>query len=200
MISYKIKEKDRIFIAIQKSIIIQTQKDQEMRNLTRANATEINCWADRRDAQDTLPKHIRRLILFTAKRIERLQFRSDEGVHLGGWDGIAQTHVGNAFVPDGLSGWELSTRGDIKTKADSDYAARSEDPLGCDTASTSFVSVTARRWKNKETWAAEKRQEGIWMDVRAYDADDLDTWLEQAPGVDIWFAKLIGKQLKAQVT
>jgi hypothetical protein len=65
--------------------------------------------------------------------------------------------------------------------------------------STSFVFVTARRWPGKtgdekERWAAEKRQEGIWKDVRAYDADDLETWLEQAPAVDIWFSTLIGKQ------
>ena len=30
--------------------------------------------------------------------------------------------------------------------------------------------------------------------LRAYDADDLDTWLEQEPAVDIWFSTLIGKQ------
>lgn len=163
-------------------------------NPIRANATDIDQWADRREAQATLPRLIRRLILASVKRVERLHFRSDEGVQLAGWDGIAQVPTGSTYVPDGLSGWELSTRTDVKGKADNDYEIRSKDPLPLDAASTSFVSVTARRWSNKEKWADEKRREGIWKDVRAYDADDLDTWLEQAPAVDLWFSILLGKR------
>lgn len=163
-------------------------------NPIRANATDIDQWADRREAQATLPRLIRRLILASVKRVERLHFRSDEGVQLAGWDGVTQVPAGSTYVPDGLSGWELSTRTDVKGKADNDYETRSKDPLPLDAASASFVSVTARRWSNKEKWADEKRREGIWKDVRAYDADDLDTWLEQAPAVDIWFSILLGKR------
>lgn len=163
-------------------------------NPIRANATDIDQWADRREAQATLPRLIRRLVLASVRRVERLHFRSDEGVQLAGWDGIAQVPTGSAYVPDGLSGWELSTRSDVKGKADDDYETRSKDPLPLDAASASFVSVTARRWSNKEKWADEKRREGIWKDVHAYDADDLDTWLEQAPAVDLWFSILLGKR------
>jgi len=170
-----------------------------MKSLIRTNATDIDRWADQRDSQATLPRLIRRLVLATITRVERLHFRSDEGVQLGGWDGIIHAPIGNAFVPDGISGWELSTSGDIKGRAMENYQKRSDDPHGLNTASTSFVFVTARRWPGKTgdekwKWAIEKRQEGIWKDVRAYDADDLDTWLEQAPAVDIWFSTLIGKQ------
>jgi len=128
------------------------------------------------------------------KRVERLQFRSDEGVHLGGWDGIVQVPEGNAYVPDGLSGWELSTRSDIGSKANEDYLTRSDNPLALDTEKAIFVFVTPRRWSNKETWAEEKRREGIWKDVLAYDAADLDAWLEQTSAVDLWFSILIGKR------
>lgn len=163
-------------------------------NPIRANATDIEQWANRREAQATLPRLIRRLVLASVKRVERLHFRSDEGVQLAGWDGIAQVPDGSTYVPDGLSGWELSTRTDAKGKADGDYETRSKDPSPLDAASASFVSVTARRWSNKEKWAAEKQSEGIWKDVRAYDADDLDTWLEQTPAVDLWFSILIGNR------
>ena len=134
-------------------------------NPIRANATDIDQWADRREAQATLPRLIRRLVLASVKRVERLHFRSDEGVQLAGWDGIAQVPVGNAYVPDGLSGWELSTRADVKGKADDDYETRSNDPLPLDTSNASFVSVTARRWSNKEKWADEKRREEVWKNV-----------------------------------
>jgi len=163
-------------------------------NPIRANATDIDQWADRREAQATLPRLIRRLVLASVKRVERLHFRSEEGVQLAGWDGIVQVPVGNAYVPDGLSGWELSTRSDARGKADDDYETRSNDPLTLDAVNASFVSVTARRWSHKKKWADEKNHEGVWKDVRAYDADDLDAWLELVPAVDLWFSILIGKR------
>jgi len=159
-----------------------------------ANATDIDQWADRREAQATLPRLIRRLILASTRRVERLHFRSDEGVQLAGWDGIAQVPEGSFYVPDGVSGWELSTRSDSKGKADDDYKTRSDNPLQLHPPNTSFVYATARRWSGKENWADEKQREGVWKDVRAYDADDLDTWLEQAPAVDLWFSILLGKR------
>ena len=73
-----------------------------MNNPIRANATDIDQWAERREAQATLPRVIRRLILASVKRIERLHFRSDEGVQFPGWDGIVQVPNGNAYVPDGF--------------------------------------------------------------------------------------------------
>lgn len=164
-----------------------------MSNLLFADGIDLKLWAERRDAQAGLPRLVRRLISGTVKRVERLQFRADEGVQLRGWDGIVQVAEGNAFVPKGLSAWELSTRKDVKDKAEEDYTTRSADPVGLDRASTFFIFVTARRWNGKEQWAEEKRRDGIWKDVRAYDADDLVAWLEQAPAVHFWFSILIGK-------
>lgn len=70
-------------------------------------------------------------------------------------DGIVQVSEGNAFVPDGISAWEISTSENKKSKADEDYDKRSKDPLGLDPSSTSFVFVTLRRWEGKEKWAEE---------------------------------------------
>ncbi|MEX2104254.1 MAG: hypothetical protein WD907_02845, partial [Bacilli bacterium] len=54
--------------------------------------------------------------------------------------------------------------------------------------------ITPRRWGNKEDWETDKKQQGKWADVRAYDADDIEQWLEMAPAVNIWLGKLIGKR------
>ena len=81
----------------------------------------------------------------------------------------------------------------LKNKADGDYAKRLADPLGLEPDRTTFIFVTPRRWRNKAAWAMAKRREGRWKDVRAYDADDMATWLEQMPAVHIWFSKLVGK-------
>ena len=46
----------------------------------------------------------------------------------------------------------------------------------------------------KGRWAAAKRKEGHWADVRALDADDLVHWLETAPAVAQWLAQQIGRR------
>ena len=94
------------------------------------DATDLTVWANRRDAQERLPHLVRRLILTTAGGITRLQFRAGDGVLLPGWDGLAEVQTGNAFVPDGLSVWEMGTDRRVRPKAQDDYDTRSENPLG----------------------------------------------------------------------
>lgn len=50
-----------------------------------------------------------------------------------------------------------------------------------------------RRFRDKATWAASKRAEGVWRDVVALDGDDLAAWLEQAPAVHAWISAELGK-------
>jgi hypothetical protein len=159
------------------------------------DGTDLNSWANRRDAQSVLPQLLRRLIHATVERgrILRIGFPSGEGVQLGGWDGIVAVGQGNAFVPDGVSAWEMGATAAVKGKADGDYAKRCEEPLGVDPAQSTFVFVTPRRWGGKDEWVRGKQDEGIWSEVRAYDADDLEQWLELAPAVHVWLSILLGK-------
>jgi hypothetical protein len=46
--------------------------------------------------------------------------------------------------------------------------------------------VTSRIWGGRDRWRNARRADGPWADVRAYDADDLETWLERAPSVHYW--------------
>jgi len=158
-----------------------------------ADATDLEIWARRRDAQGQLPQLVRRLIRASVGDATRVHFRAGEGVQLGGWDGIVDFAGQDAFVPNGISAWEMGTNGDIKSKANDDYRTRTSNPLGLDPAQTAFVFVTPRRWRDKDAWVAEKSKEGIWREVRAYDADDLETWLERAPAVHMWLSPLVGK-------
>lgn len=156
--------------------------------------TDLNIWANRRDAQGALPQLVRRLIHATVGRVLRIGFPAGDAVQMGGWDGIVVVEEGNAFVPDGRSVWELGTNRDVKGKADGDYEKRVADPLGLDPAETAFVFVTPRRWGGKDDWIATKQEDGIWREVRAYDAADLEEWLELAPAVHVWLSILLGKQ------
>lgn len=116
---------------------------------------------------------------------------SGSSVRLPGWDGLLEVERGNAWAPSGVSGWEFSCDKKITTKANNDYEKRTADPLGLERTTSTFVFVTSRRWNGKERWERERGEEGKWRDVRAYDADDLVMWLEQAPEVAQWFARAI---------
>ncbi|MEO8288785.1 MAG: hypothetical protein ABI670_20390 [Chloroflexota bacterium] len=109
---------------------------------TLVTATDLHRWANVQMARYKLPMVLRRLIHATVKHIERIGFPADEGVQLGGWDGIVVVEAGNAFVPYGTSVWELGVNSDVKGKADEDYEKRRKSPLRLDPAKTTFVFVT----------------------------------------------------------
>ena len=160
---------------------------------TLCNATDLEQWSDRREAQGVLPLLVRRLIQATVGCSE-LHVRTNEGVQLSGWDGIVHSERRSPFVPKGRSGWEMSVAKDPKGKADEDWETRctNSQPLQADEAC--FVFVTSRRWRDKEKWAQEKADEGPWRAVRVLDADDLAAWLDAAPAVHVWLSIQIGKR------
>lgn len=153
-----------------------------------ATATQIADWSNRRESQDQLPRLIRRLVLVTTADAHTVSFRADEGIQLAGVDGRVATDRGSAFVPAGDSIWELGTGADPARKAMDDYAKRTTEVDPALRANSTFVFVTTRRWAGRDEWTEARRREKAWRDVRAYDADDLETWLEEAPSVHLWFS------------
>jgi hypothetical protein len=181
-----------------------------MPNATLINSTDLNMWASRLESQAKLPQLLRRLARTTTPDIEKLSFSSDESIQLEGFDGWLEANKGNDFVPAGLSVWELGVSRNIKKKADEDYDKRSnipkdkagndmDDPIKFDRKTAIYIFVTPRRWSSKEDWIEAKNKEGKWREVRAYDANDLEAWLEMAPAVHIWASILMGKSLEGIV-
>jgi hypothetical protein len=150
-------------------------------------ATDLVQQADRRFMQDQLPALVRRLILATAD-VDSVSFPSGESVQRPGFDGRLIATSGNPWVPDGSSAWEMGCNRDPRRKAEDDYEGRR--PQADD--ATTFIFVTPRRWSTKGEWEEARRAEGIWRDVRVLDADDLEAWLESAPGVGLWLSELCG--------
>lgn len=166
--------------------------------LTFVDATDLTFWATRREAQGRLPQLLRRLVMATSDGTTRVAFSAGDGVQLGGWDGLVVCNEEHPFIPRGVSVWEMGTNRDIKGKADDDYEKRSKvqppSAAGVITpVNTTFVFVTPRRWGSKDDWSKERRAEHVWADVQAYDADDLESWLELAPATHAWLSELLGK-------
>jgi transcriptional regulator with XRE-family HTH domain len=155
--------------------------------------TDLDHWADRRDGQAMLPELIRRLVLAEKGYFPELRFPSGDSVQMHGWDGRCRVEMATDQIPAGWSGWELGTDKGPKKKADKDYKQRSKDPLDLSASETTFVFATPRRWAQKGEWVKERRADGVWRDVRAYDAVDLVQWIERFPAVGLWLAKLIEK-------
>lgn len=145
-------------------------------------------WANTIFSKSTLPYLISRLIRATTPPSTKVDMPWDSATYIGGWDGIVSCKEERAYVPLGISLWELGTAANSKEKADSDYEKRKNNPLGVAPQNATFVFVTPRLWKKKTEWIAAKKAEGYWKDVIAYDAVDLEQWLDSAPAVDRWLA------------
>lgn len=157
-----------------------------------ATASDLVDWSSRREAQETLPQIVRRLILATAESARFVSFAAGDGIGQPGWDGQVSALRGNAFVPEGDSVWELGTGGDPGQKAQDDYRKRLKRAGAKDLSNTTFIFVTSRRWPEKHEWTEKKRNDKRWNDVRVIDADDLETWLETSPSVHVWLSGRLG--------
>ncbi|NUU61115.1 hypothetical protein [Paenibacillus agri] len=159
------------------------------------SAQNITNWADnnRRQAQDTLPLLVKKLITASSKP-ESLSFPSGDSVLVGGWDGFLEVENGNQYIPKGTSVWEFGTTSGVGTKANDDYNKRTADSLGLEKSETTFLFVTTRVWRDRDDWVSQKQQQGQWKQVIGLNADDLASWLELCPAVHRWFARFIGKR------
>lgn len=152
------------------------------------NTTNLRNWALTRNCQDQLPLLIRKLIRATSNSIKSISFPSGDNVLIGGWDGILEVYEETVYLPLGTSLWEFGTTADVKGKADDDYEKRKTNTLGFKPDESVFIFVTPRLWTKKDDWITARKQENYFKDVRVYDAQDLEEWIDSAPSVGAWLA------------
>ena len=188
-------------LAVQESIPkgFRTVRRETRRIQPLVTAADIEGWADLISARSDFPRLIRRLIHATAEKPLRVEFAAGEGSQRPGWDGSVQASTSAEYVAAGISRWELGVGTDPAKKAENDFQYRTKAPLDVDPSSTTFVFVTPRRWNGKEKWEAAKNKLAIWKDVRVLDADSIEAWLELAPAVDTWFARLLGQRTEGTI-
>lgn len=154
---------------------------------------QLSEWAktQSRDAQEKLPELVGDLLLASGG-VTVTSMPSGDGVGNDGWDGVANVET-SRFLPRGPIGFEIGSGADFKSKAQSDYQNRTNNPLGLNPAETTFVFVTPHRWKDSASWLAKKRTDNIWRDVLVVDADELERWLRAAPAVHIRISEHLGR-------
>lgn len=154
-------------------------------------ANKIATWAGTEQARSELPRVVRKL-LHSHATITQISVPAGDSVASPGFDGALFSEKGSAWVPAGHSVWEISCRADVVGKAEEDYTKRVQRTDPTERSSRTFVALTARKWPSKNRWRDEKLRAGDWADVRAYDADDLEQWLEQSTPVELYLSELLG--------
>ncbi len=157
----------------------------------RISAALIDAWADGAAAKGLLPELVRRLIAATGDLTE-LAVRGADTNNFPGWDGTVTARTANAWLPADRSRWEMGCAADAAGKARDDFNTRTSQTSSEQARDIAFVFVTPRIWAGKDAWQREAEVSGQWRMVRAYDADDLATWLESAGSVALWFGALLG--------
>ncbi len=152
-------------------------------------AREIEAWADGNiTARAELGAFLRRVVASTAAQLTKLDFPAFDNSQRHGWDGFTEADAATPWVPLGAAGWEFGVNENPAQKAEQDYQARlSLKPK--ERKEVTFIFVTPRNWPGKDAWVASKRKKGDWKDVRAYDASDLEQWLEQSIPAQAWMAE-----------
>ena len=151
------------------------------------NSKDIEDWGGRIATRSRLAVFIRRLVNSTVDHIFDVDFPANDDSQRRGWDGYTEVKTGNPWVPSGKAGWEFGTSKESKQKANKDYY-KSLKLSEAQRREMTFVFVTTMRWAGKKDWADVRKREGKWKDVRAYDASDLEQWMEQSIPVQVWFS------------
>lgn len=139
-------------------------------------------------ARTKLSVLLRTLVHSTGHDLQKVDFPGNDDAERPGWDGVVEANSGTPWIPPGISGWEFGVTANIKGKADSDFAKSVKANNNTDRASITFIFVTPRRWPGKADWVATMKAKKLWKDVRAYDASDLEQWMEQSLAAQAWFA------------
>ena len=161
-------------------------------NVAVIRAAQIERWSEDIASRHKLPVLMRKLVHAVGEGLEHVDFPGYDNAERHGWDGLVEAAVATPWVPQGKSRWELSTREDIRRKADEDYANRMRAiPKAEERAGYTFIFVTARNWPGKDQWVKKKTALGHWREVRAYDASDLEQWAEHSATAQIWLAELL---------
>lgn len=155
-------------------------------------ARNISAWSEQIHARAELPALLRRLVNSTGNSLAKVDFPAFDNSQRPGWDGHVSTDSTTPWIPRGESGWEFGCDRNAAQKAEHDYAARIGSVAPEERKTITFVFVTPRNWPGKDEWAKAKRSTGAWKDVRAYDASDLEQWLEQSVATQAWFAGKLG--------
>ena len=158
----------------------------------RITALRLTQWGATRRAEEELPELLSRLIRSELFAAGFIRAPSDERIIEPGPDIAVNNPAGaTRHIPGGHSVWEVSTREDVQKKATEDLSRR-KIPDGWQRDTTSFVFVTTQSWPGAGEWAYQQNPKHSWRSISVLDATDLQAWIEESLGVQLWLMDRMG--------
>ena len=155
-------------------------------------AKQIHQWPNNNlEARQLLPVLMRRLVHSTGLGLSEVDFPGYDNAERKGSDGKTIAGATTPWIPEGRCYWEFGVDQDPKNKAEHDYQTRIGSISSSERQECTFIFVTPRNWHGKTAWVESKQTTGDWKSVRAYDASDLEQWLETSIPAQAWFAKIL---------
>jgi len=178
-------------------------------------ARDLADWANEAESERWMPSLMRQLAFGAGSKLRSCRFLTHEGTNLSGWDGIVDAETEGFNLPAGVSAWEISKEKQVAKKAVGDAAKRTQNAGEVNPADSTLVHVTLRMWpkkkiaaktkqtkakmlssgENKRAWEKAQARAGGWKLVRALDAEDLAASLARLPGVAIWLAQIMRRNV-----
>ncbi|UQY79974.1 hypothetical protein HAV_00159 [Candidatus Hepatincola sp. Av] len=173
------------------------------------DATKLNQWSDTKEAQNYLPELVRRLIINSSKNVHDLKMPSGDSTSKTGVDGKFITNDAKVLYGTILQEncenlqtiyLEIGTNKDVKKKFNDDIKTRAKELKDQEFGTIIFIFITSRRFYNTKTKnsndASIEKQTIIdtakstyskqWKDIKIFDADDLESWLDQDFATMAW--------------
>lgn len=161
--------------------------------LFKIKANQIENWA----TTSVKPRYLlavllRKLIHSTGRELTQVDFPGFENAERKGPDGKLDSNTQTPWIPHGKSLWEFGCTRVANTKAERDFNARVKSVPKEKRTDLTFVFVTPMNWPGKTQWQAEKEELKEWGSVKAFDASDLEQWIEQSSIAQVWLAEQLG--------
>lgn len=157
------------------------------------SSTDLHLNSGRKGFELILPELIRKLIIASCTSFPDFHIPIGDSIYKPGFDVKCTIDEDNDYVPTSESVWELGRDEDFLGKCNEEYKKRTRQVDEDERNNSTFVFVTPKRWvkpkQNKETKIKTFRSKNEWKDIKIYDADDLETWIELHPAIGLWLAR-----------
>ncbi|MBP5534471.1 MAG: hypothetical protein J6Y03_03085 [Alphaproteobacteria bacterium] len=163
-------------------------------------STELQNWHNTRQSEEKLPLLLRRVIvnLLEFKNINFIDIPGGDSIWKPGADGKIIPKIDNAILNEANRTYivECGQSTDANSKFKADFQKRTKELNGVETKSI-FVFITTHKFRDKQDVIENIKREvegsNLWAGIKIYDADDIETWLENDPATTAWLANILEK-------
>ena len=158
-------------------------------------STELQALGKTREFQAYLPLLLRRLIINNIgfEHFEILNLPGGDSIWKPGYDGVIKTTVKSILGDPGEYIIECGQSEKIEDKFKSDLKKRTREKEIENQKYKVFVFITTHKFQNKEGIIKKAKENFSWKDIKIFDADDIETWLDFDPATTSWLAYILGK-------